>query len=374
MSYSLRDYGSMVSETRAQVYLRALEQAIRPGDVVLDLGAGTGLFSLVACRLGARRVHACDTNPAVQVARELARKNGFGDRVVCHEQRSDRLTLPEPVDVVVSDLRGILPLHGRHLPTLMDARKRLLRPGGALLPCRDLLWLALAETPQDYQRVVLPWDKHDFGFDLGPWSSLLAHTWISAQPKAAQLVSPAVEWATVDYGTVDSPDVANRVTCTASRAATVHGFFLWFDATIAAGIGFSAGPDAAKLPYGCGFFPWPRPVAMQSGDVAEIDLRAKLVGDDYVWTWRTQVAGATFSQSTFLGSAVSPELLRKRAAGHAVELNDDGRLVLRVLSGFAEGRTNAQIAAQLMADFPGRFEGETACLGFVGDRAARYGR
>jgi type I protein arginine methyltransferase len=168
MSYSLRDYGSMVSETRAQVYLRAMEQTIRPGDVVLDLGAGTGLFSLVACRLGARRVHACDTNPAVQVARELVRKNGFGDRVICHEQRSDKLTLPEPVDVVVSDLRGILPLHGRHLPTLMDARKRLLKPDGALLPWRDQLWLALAETPQDHQRAVSPWDRNDFGLDLGP--------------------------------------------------------------------------------------------------------------------------------------------------------------------------------------------------------------
>lgn len=375
MSYGLRDYGSMLaSNARVEAYARALRRVVHPGDVVLDLGAGTGMFSLIACQLGARRVHACDTNPAVQVARELARKNGFGDRIVCLEQPSDRLTLPEQVDVVVSDLRGVLPLHGRHLPTLVDARTRHLRPGGALLPWRDQLWLALAEAAEDHHRAVSPWGKNDLGFNLGPWSSLLANGWVSAQPRSSQLASAPVEWAVLDYHTIECPDVHRRVTCAANRDATVHGFFLWFDATIADGITFSGGPDAPKMPYGCGFFPWPRPVAVQAGDAVEIDLGAKLVGDDYTWTWRTRVRDASFSQSTFFGAALSPELLRKRAAGHAPDLNEDGRVALRVLEGFGQRKTNAQVAEQLLAEFPGRFGSQEECLGFVGKLAGKYGR
>src|SRR5215831_18693579 len=110
MPYALRDYGTMIADqARTTAYVEALRRAVRPGDVVLDLGAGTGIFSLLACRFGARRVHACDTNAAVEVARELARSNGFADRIVCHEGPSQLLTLPEPVDVLVWDVRGALP-------------------------------------------------------------------------------------------------------------------------------------------------------------------------------------------------------------------------------------------------------------------------
>jgi len=374
MSYTPRDYGTMIGDdVRAEAYAQAMRQAIRPGDVVLDLGAGTGIFSLLACKLGARHVHACDANPAIQVARELARSNGLAGRITCHEGRSDKLTLPERVDVVVSDLRGVLPLHDRHISTLVDARTRHLKPGGILLPRKDQLWVALAEAPEEYQRAVTPWGKNDFGFDLEPWSRLLSNSWISAQARSAQIVSAPVLWSELDYRTVESPDVRGRLTCVASRAAVVHGFFLWFDATIADGVTFSGGPDAPKLPYGCAFFPWLRPVTVKPEDMAEIDIGATLVGDEYTWTWRTRLGDARFAQSSFLGASLSSETLRKRAAGHVPELNEDGKVALRVLHELGQRRPLAQIAEALFAEFPGRFASPAECLGFVGKLSGKYG-
>ena len=43
--------------------LEAMEQIIRPGDSVLDVGTGSGILSIAAKLLGAGRVVACDVDP-----------------------------------------------------------------------------------------------------------------------------------------------------------------------------------------------------------------------------------------------------------------------------------------------------------------------
>ena len=179
-------------------------------------------------------------------------------------------------------------------------------------------------------------------------------------------------WCDFDYRTVDSPDARSQVTCVADWDAEAHGFYLWFDATIVEGVGFSGGPDAPKLPYGCGFFPWPRAVPLSAGGAVTIDLDARLVGDDYTWTWRTVAGETRFEQSTFFSAVVSAETLRKRAASHVPVLTEEGRVVLRALEGLRRGRPLGETADDLFAEFRGRFASRQECLGFVGDLAVKY--
>lgn len=56
--------------------IAALEELVRPGDAVLDLGTGSGVLALVAAKLGAGQLLATDIDTlAVQVARENAHLN-----------------------------------------------------------------------------------------------------------------------------------------------------------------------------------------------------------------------------------------------------------------------------------------------------------
>src|SRR6516165_5693389 len=105
--YSIRAYGEMVLDRhRTGAYIEALRRSVKPGSVVLDLGAGCGVFALVACQLGARRVVAVEPNEVVHLARQIAADCGYSDRIEFIQDISTKVSPLEPADVIVSDLRG----------------------------------------------------------------------------------------------------------------------------------------------------------------------------------------------------------------------------------------------------------------------------
>ena len=194
-------------EVRMRAYSRALEHAVRRDSVVIDIGAGTGILSLLACRYGARKVYSIEPTSAIEVARETARANGFADRVECICALSTETRLREKADVIVSDLRGALPLFGRHLPSIIDARRRFLAPGGRLIPQRDLLWAAVVEAPADYDRLTSRWVRQHFGLNMDAASQIATNRWKKVRIKADQLLSRPYCWSTMDYLTVASSNV-----------------------------------------------------------------------------------------------------------------------------------------------------------------------
>ena len=129
--YSVGAYGEMIGDSiRMRAYTQALRDAVKPGSVVLDIGTGTGIFAMLAAQFGARRVYAIEPSDAIQVARDIAAASGCADRIEFIQDISTKVTLPERVDVIISDLRGVLPLHERHIPSIVDARERFLAPEG----------------------------------------------------------------------------------------------------------------------------------------------------------------------------------------------------------------------------------------------------
>ncbi len=305
--YNLLDYGKMTADRgRVRAYLEALEKALRPGDTVLDLGCGLGLFALAACRLGAGRVLAVDTNPWVEVARELARTNGLADRIEWHHHDVSILELGREVDLVIADLRGVLPPAGRGLEVLRDVGNRFLRPGGRWIPERDVVLGTVVEAPELQAPFVAPFDSDVYGFDLSAARRWSVHGWGRGRcAREAALAEPGRLWET-RYFQLTGPDCSGRHRFEITRAGTAHGLVVWFDTELTAGIGFSNAPWAEEHVYGSAFFPWPEPVELEAGDRVDVDLRAQLAGEEYVWSWTSSIHRQgrrieEFQQSTFFG-------------------------------------------------------------------------
>ncbi len=310
--YSLHFYGQMLADTpRMDAYLAALRQAVNADSVVLDLGCGPGVFALMACKFGARRVYAVEPDNVISVAREAAVANSCADRIEFFENLSTEISLPEPASIIISDLRGVLPWFEQHIPSIIDARERLLARGGVLIPRRDVLWAAIVEAPEQYEDLVGPWRKFDL--DLSAGTRLITNTWRKSYLKPEQLLVDPVRWTTIDYYKVRSADVRGEISWRAARKGTAHGVAVWFDSELADDISFSNHPAAPRMIYGVGLFPFSQPVTITEGERIELRLAADLVQDGYVWRWDTEFSTASFKQSTFYGVPLSQTQLRKSA-------------------------------------------------------------
>jgi len=120
-----RAFGSGSHES-TRLAVAALEQLVRPGDRVLDVGCGSGVLSVVACSLGAASARAVDVDPAaVDATRANADRNRVADRVtVACVGPSD---VEGDFDLVVANIGGgaLVDL----APTLVER----VRPGGVLV-------------------------------------------------------------------------------------------------------------------------------------------------------------------------------------------------------------------------------------------------
>ena len=380
--YSLSDFGKMIGDrARLDSYAAALRRVVTPDSIVLDIGAGTGIMSLLACKAGARRVYAVEPSGAVQILIDAARDNGFADRVVVLQQRSTEVTLPERADVIVSDLRGVLPPHATHFADLVDARRRLLAPAGRLLPTSDSLWLAVISAPEAFARRRSVWQSDPHGLTLRSARRFIDNELEKYRAGPDQLLCEPVRWANLDYPTLTDPAVRGSGTCVITKGGLAHGLLAWFDTVLVEGTGYSNAPGTPVHIYGQILLSWPDEVALQVGDRIAFEVRADPIGSDHVWTWTTEIGRRDgdsttvrrFQQSTFKAFQPSRDSLRKRTSTFAPALSAAGAEALKVLEGMQAGRTIGEIARQLLAAHPDRFPSLDHAHGFVAELAQRYG-
>ena len=354
--YSLGHFGDMIGDSvRFNAYAKAISHSVRAGDVVAEIGCGPAVFALLACQAGAKRVYAIETEDVIEVARQIAAANGFADRIQFFQDDSRKVELPERVNAIVSDIRGVLPLFDGALASQQDARRRFLAPNGVMIPRRDILKAAVIEAEKAYSRLTSPWKTCVQQVELSIPLHLVLNTGHSVAIKVEQLMSEPEEWCTLDYMGNLEPDVSGKLAFRAKRNGTAHGLCVWFETELYEDIGFSSGPESPVTIYGQLFLPWLEPVAIEEGQVILVNLHAKLVGKDYLWRWETEAANADggkrarFRQSTFEGAVVSSRTLRRHAMDHIPVLTPDGeaeRFLLEAMDGRASLEEIAKSAAK----------------------------
>ena len=240
-------------DRRTGDFIAALTAAVRPGDVVLDIGTGSGVLAVALARAGASRVYAVEASDIAAVAARVFEANGVTDRVTVVPGWSRQIELPERADLLVAEIIGNEPLEEEILETTLDARRRLLKPGARLVPhalellARPLL-LPEAEVRQRvFGRAAVERWRELYGMDFRPLLDVAAKdpvysvaegevvaTWPPAGP-------PAV-LASVDLTTFQQASVRARADLVVDPPGPVNAVAVTFRARLHDGIAHTLDP------------------------------------------------------------------------------------------------------------------------------------
>ena len=368
--------------SRVSAFRRAIEEVVTPGDVVLDLGAGTGILGLMACRAGAKRVYAVDEGPIIGLAREIAEANGFHDRITHIMGLSTRVELPERVDVVLADQIGRFGLESGILEYFGDARARFLKPGGVMVPGEIRLVVAPVESQELFGQIEF-WSRAPAGFDFRAARTIATNTGYPARFDSAQLLGAPERVISLKLSTASMDALSAEVILVAVRPGTLHGIGGWFEAQLSPGVTLTNSPLAARPILRMQvFFPIARPVVLEEHDEVRVRLRLLPAGAIVSWTVDVRDGRAghgsaptskgRFAHSTFQGMLLCKEDLERTDLQFVPRLSPWGQARRSVLELCDGRRALGDIEREVHRRHPAIFQSPAEAAAFVTEVVTRY--
>jgi protein arginine N-methyltransferase 1 len=337
VSRVLDEHRQMLSDpNRLEALDRAVRAVVRPGDVVVDLGSGTGILGLMACRAGAARVYCIDEGGVIAVARGIARANGFADRMRFIMAHSETVDLPERADAVLADQIGHFGFEAGLLEYFTDARARFLKPGGLMMPQRVRLVVAPVESADIRARLAF-WSGGAAGFDLSAGGDIARNTGYPLTLTAADLLGAGASGAELDAPTAGTGVFGLEAFLSVTRAGTLDAIGGWFVAELAPGVTMTNAPDSPnRIQRQHVAFPLGAPIAVQPGDPVRVTMRIRPA--DHLVRWDVDVRNGqhVVSRSTLNGMLLPRERLERTRPEFVPQLTPRGaarRTVLELCDG-----------------------------------------
>lgn len=360
---------------RLETFRAAIHEVVRPGDVVVDLASGTGVLGLFACEAGAKRVLSIEATAMTEVARDVARANGFADRVTFIRELSTLADTPERADVVITDQIGHLGFDAGLWEYLTDARRRFLKPGGRLLPESIGFVVAPVEAPALFERVNF-WESRPAGLDFSPVRTWAANTGYPAHLSADAVLAAPFESPQMTTLDMTRAPISIPARFTVTRSGDLHGVGGWFVARLTPGVRLTNAPGASdRINRRNVFLPLSRAVRVDQGDVVEVTLQIDPVETVLGWTvvvHRKEVPPVSFRHSTVRGMLIAPDELNRMRPDFTPVLTARGvarRTVLELCDG---RRPLAEIERQVFVTHPELFASEADAAVFVAEVVSRY--
>jgi methylphosphotriester-DNA--protein-cysteine methyltransferase/predicted RNA methylase len=235
---------------RNAAFRTALLAVVKSQDVVLEVGAGTGLLAMMAARARASLVVSCESVvPIAHVARRIVAANGLSDNVEIVAKSSFELRigqdLPTRADVLVTETVDCGLLGEGILPIVRHAREHLLAKHARVIPAAARVYCSLLESAAIHRNNFA---REAAGLDVSLFNrfSTREHFPVRLFTWDHKLLSAPAPFFDFDFqsGTLESRETEVHVAV--DHSGWVHGIVFWFDLKLADDVRLSNPPGGAR--------------------------------------------------------------------------------------------------------------------------------
>jgi cyclopropane fatty-acyl-phospholipid synthase-like methyltransferase len=296
---------TMIRDTvRTEAFRRAIASVVRPGDIVLDVGAGSGILSVFAAQAGAARVYAVEETTIAVLAQELAAANGVAEIVQVIQGDVMTIEPPERVDVIVSEWLGGFGIDEGMLVPVIAARDRWLKPGGIMVPSSVTAWAALVHDRYLEETVDFLRDNpYGLKFEdlIDKTVNEIAYSGSSRHLAAGDMRSESGQLWTTDAHLITREQAqaphAAEVLLPVHDHGTANALALWFSAELAPDISLSVGPGDPPTHWGMTTAPLLSPVGLAPGMSVRARVRNAPARPAGTWTsWAITMPGGDWEE------------------------------------------------------------------------------
>ena len=342
---------------RMKAFSEAIARTVRPGDVVVDVGSGTGILALLAAKAGARAVYAIERGPMAKLIERAAEKNGFADVIRVFRGDARAISLPEKPSVLVSEMISSFGLEEDYLGLLGTVRAQC-TDDVRIIPQDMEIRLALADLPA--VRNELDVIEQGLGVRLDDLAEALRARPGLAWVRSPSLVSTAVATQRFSVGS-DVPRVVGG-TVTALRDGSADAIVGWFESTLIDGVTLSSSPEEPRTHWANLVFSFHPPLQFAAGTQIEVEVRPRLITDRGTWTWSVR-AGSEVRRGDAMRALVGnkDDLLQQLGMRQDDDLDPKTSTQLPVWAAALAGDVDdtAVLVHRLRAAFPDRFVDDT---------------
>ena len=342
----------------------------------MDIGTGTGILAFFACQAGAQRVYAIEVGPAIELARQVCAKNELQDRVVFLNEQSYHAILPERVDVIICEILGSIALQSGILGLMIDARKRMLKEGGRVIPQFLELSSVPVEAPKMQDEIDL-WKQDLYGLDFSPVRPFAVNNYYNFKCDPQSFLGEPKPLGSIRFAQAESTYVKGAASFEITHPGVMHGIAGWLSLDLTPEITISNSPSEPNVHWGHAFFPVDTPVTVNAGDAVSVALSTH---DGVEWRWEVgvnwqadgkgdnQAKELRFDHSSFFGFP----LTRQKLIGQTKpKLSRKGEIELFLL-GFLDGkRTVAELEKDLFSRYSDFFPSREAASAFLKNVVSR---
>lgn len=266
----------LLDSIRTRTYAKAIKVNVKKGDVVVDVGTGTGILALLAAKAGAKKVYAIEPTEIIGVARNIARDNGLESKIQFMNCRAEEAEIPEKVDCVVSEWMGVFGLQTNMLPSVISIRDRYLKTEGKILPDKVSLHLALVSSERIYHETVGKWRKSFQGLDYNHFADCNANDTHLITARPGELASNPLILKELDIknGKIQRQYNEN-VKLVVKKGKRCHGVLGWFNAGFQKNITLDTSPYKPVTHWQQLFFPFKNPINLEEHEKINLSFKIR---------------------------------------------------------------------------------------------------